>query len=189
MWVQVPSLAPFLFIWRCIEEVITRTTRNIVVLFTTVYSRTPILLGFKVRVCTLQRGCLAVFSQFSRLLLLPFFSFFGYIWRCIEEVITRTTRNRLVGKTARGFESHHLRQCGEMPPFDALQGSLGAHFSLWSEPTVHCYVCLRLIRRFLLTRSQGLPRSRWRRASCSRCQHGCRCSQSWTYPNARATPE
>ena len=30
-------------------------------------------------------------------------------WRCIEVVITRTTRNRLVGKTARGFESHHLR--------------------------------------------------------------------------------
>ena len=30
--------------------------------------------------------------------------------RCIEVVITRTTRNRLSGKTLRGFESHHLRQ-------------------------------------------------------------------------------
>ena len=31
------------------------------------------------------------------------------IRRCIEVVITRTTRNRLGGKTSRGFESHHLR--------------------------------------------------------------------------------
>ena len=33
-----------------------------------------------------------------------------HLRRCIEVVITRTTRNRLSGKTLRGFESHHLRQ-------------------------------------------------------------------------------
>ena len=32
------------------------------------------------------------------------------IWRCIEVVVTRTTRNRFVQRWARGFESHHLRQ-------------------------------------------------------------------------------
>lgn len=33
------------------------------------------------------------------------------VWRCIEVVVTRTTRNRFVGEEpARGFESHHLRQ-------------------------------------------------------------------------------
>ncbi len=32
------------------------------------------------------------------------------IWRCIEVVVTRTTRNRFVLNRARGFESHHLRQ-------------------------------------------------------------------------------
>ena len=32
------------------------------------------------------------------------------IWSGIEGVITRTTRNRLADKTARGFESHPLRQ-------------------------------------------------------------------------------
>ena len=33
-----------------------------------------------------------------------------YTWRCIEAVVTRTTRNRFVLNRARGFESHHLRQ-------------------------------------------------------------------------------
>ncbi len=32
------------------------------------------------------------------------------ICRCIEVVVTRTTRNRFVQRWARGFESHHLRQ-------------------------------------------------------------------------------
>ena len=32
------------------------------------------------------------------------------IRRCIEVVVTRTTRNRFVQRWARGFESHHLRQ-------------------------------------------------------------------------------
>jgi hypothetical protein len=31
------------------------------------------------------------------------------IRRCIEVVVTRTTRNRFVQRWARGFESHHLR--------------------------------------------------------------------------------
>ena len=34
------------------------------------------------------------------------------IRRCIEVVVTRTTRNRFVLSRARGFESHHLRQSG-----------------------------------------------------------------------------
>lgn len=33
-----------------------------------------------------------------------------FIRRCIEVVVTRTTRNRFVQRWARGFESHHLRQ-------------------------------------------------------------------------------
>ena len=32
------------------------------------------------------------------------------IWRCIEVVVTRLTRNQLEGNTSRGFESLHLRQ-------------------------------------------------------------------------------
>ena len=32
-----------------------------------------------------------------------------YTWRAIEVVITSSTRNRVAGKTARGFESHALR--------------------------------------------------------------------------------
>ena len=36
-----------------------------------------------------------------------------YIWRAIEVVITRTTRNRLIGvEPVRGFESHALRHVG-----------------------------------------------------------------------------
>ena len=34
----------------------------------------------------------------------------GQIWRCIEVVVTRLTRNQLTGNTVRGFESLHLRQ-------------------------------------------------------------------------------
>ena len=34
----------------------------------------------------------------------------NFIRSGIEEVITRTTRNRLTGETVRGFESHPLRQ-------------------------------------------------------------------------------
>ena len=37
------------------------------------------------------------------------------IWRCIEVVVTRTTRNRFVLSRARGFESHHLRQAKRLP--------------------------------------------------------------------------
>lgn len=44
------------------------------------------------------------------------------IWSGIEEVITRTTRNRLTGETVRGFESHPLRQ------FVASYASLAAIF-------------------------------------------------------------
>lgn len=37
-------------------------------------------------------------------------------WRCIEEVITRTTRNRLAGvEPTRGFESHALRHRSYQP--------------------------------------------------------------------------
>ena len=36
------------------------------------------------------------------------------LWRCIEVVVTRTTRNRFVSKMARGFESHHLHQKSRM---------------------------------------------------------------------------
>ena len=32
------------------------------------------------------------------------------VWRCIEVVVTRLTRNQLTGNTVRGFESLHLRQ-------------------------------------------------------------------------------
>lgn len=37
------------------------------------------------------------------------------IWSGIEEVITRTTRNRLTGETVRGFESHPLRHYNSNP--------------------------------------------------------------------------
>ncbi len=43
-----------------------------------------------------------------------------HVRRCIEVVITRTTRNRLGGNTSRGFESHHLRHLGAL-------AQLGAH--------------------------------------------------------------
>ena len=35
---------------------------------------------------------------------------FAFIRRCIEVVITVSTRNRVASKIARGFESHRLRQ-------------------------------------------------------------------------------
>ena len=45
---------------------------------------------------------------------IDFFIGMGYcifsLWRCIEVVVTRLTRNQLAGNTARGFESLHLRQ-------------------------------------------------------------------------------
>ena len=52
------------------------------------------------------------------------------IWRCIEVVITRTTRNRLSGNTLRGFESHHLRQTGALAQLGAHHtGSVGVRGS------------------------------------------------------------
>ena len=42
------------------------------------------------------------------------------IWRCIEVVVTRTTRNRFVLSRARGFESHHLRQKNSSPFWRAV---------------------------------------------------------------------
>ncbi len=42
------------------------------------------------------------------------------IWRCIEVVVTRTTRNRFVLSRARGFESHHLRHAKQLPVWEAV---------------------------------------------------------------------
>ncbi len=42
------------------------------------------------------------------------------IWRCIEVVVTRTTRNRFVLSRARGFESHHLRHTKQLPIWGAV---------------------------------------------------------------------
>ena len=44
-----------------------------------------------------------------------------YTWRSIEVVITRTTRNRLIGvELVRGFESHLLRQSLETQQFQGF---------------------------------------------------------------------
>ena len=103
-------LRPPNFIRSGIEEVITRTTRNRVDFFSAELRKSPWFLGnsrFRISRCLMISTLFLHFAAdwFSGRLRPP-----NFIRSGIEEVITRTTRNRLTGETVRGFESHPLRQ-------------------------------------------------------------------------------
>ena len=81
----------FKFIWRCIEAVITRTTRNIVGSVTHHSLKLRCLSAFTLCAFALSEICI---SQFSRNLVI-WLCLYNFIWRRIEVVITGLTRNQL----------------------------------------------------------------------------------------------
>ena len=83
-------------------------------------------------------------------------------------VITSSTRNRVGGKTPRGFESHRLRQNEHPHLSDFCSDKWGPFFAIvphW-RPSVPCYQTLNLTENFYLPLSVGvdlyLPSGRYR---------------------------
>lgn len=73
------------------------------------------------------------------------------IWRCIKEVALSRTRNAVVEKSARGFESHHLRQnysCLLFLKVGAFMNIRVLHMVEGAKQATGCVVIIDVFRAF-----------------------------------------